>query len=88
MSPTPRLTLPAGTLAAILSLALPAAAQGAFGEDAAGSPPARPQLQYAAPLSPEPPAKRAREDVAPKEQQQPEAPSGCPFRNQKLELIV
>jgi len=76
MSPRPRLTLLA------LSLTLPALA-GAVAETQSTG--AR-SFRYAAPLAAEPPGKRAK-DAAPDEKQTP-PPSGCPFRNGKLELMV
>jgi len=76
MSPRPKLTLLAAATVASLSLALPALAEG-------GSP-----LKYAAPLNAESPSKRAKDEPAPSERAPAPVPSGCPFRDGKLELIV
>jgi hypothetical protein len=48
-----------------------------------------PSLESAAPLVAETPAKGAKGEPAPEERQAPPpAPSGCPFRDGKLELIA
>ena len=87
MSPRPRLTLLAATLCAALSLALPALAQDGAGDRPDGA--FAPSLESAAPLVAETPAKRAKGEPAPEERQAPPpAPSGCPFRDGKLELIA
>jgi hypothetical protein len=87
MSPRPKLTLLAAATVASLSLALPALAEGGAGDTlrrAQASP-----FKYAAPLNAESPSKAAKDEPAPSERQSPApAPSGCPFRNNKLELIV
>ncbi len=87
MGPRPRLMVLAGTVAATLGLAIPALAQGAAGGTSGAA--AMPTYEYAAPLAPERRDLRADGDTAPSEQSTPPpAPSGCPFRNGKLELIV
>jgi hypothetical protein len=86
MTPRPRLTLLAG-VAASLSLAGPAIAEVGAGDALSGAQAA--PFEYAAPLDAESPSKRAKRDPAPSERQAPPpVPSGCPFRDGKLDLIV
>jgi hypothetical protein len=74
----------AGTAAVTLSLVLPALAESGTGE---GTGTAAPVYEYAAPIAPD--GLRAKGNTAPGERQVPTpAPSGCPFRDGKLELIV
>ncbi len=86
MAPRPRLTHLAGIAAVVLSLAVPAlAADGATGQASE----AAPAYENAAPLADEGDGTRALGKTAPAEQQvTPPAPSDCPFRDGKLELIV
>jgi hypothetical protein len=78
------LTLLAGAAVASLSLALPALA-----EEGAGDSFGRAPFKYAAPLNAESPSKRAKDESAPsKRQAPPPLPSGCPFHDGKLDLIV
>jgi hypothetical protein len=86
MGPRPRLMVLAGTAAATLGLAIPDLAQGAAGATSGAA--AMPTYEYSAPLT-ERRDLRADGDTAPSEQSTPPpAPSGCPFRDGKLELIV
>jgi hypothetical protein len=87
MSPRPKLTLLAAAAVASLGLALPVLAEGGAG-DAFGRAQASP-FKYVAPLNAESPGKRAKDESMPSERQAPApVPSGCPFRNGKLELVV
>ncbi len=82
MSPGLRLMRLAGTAAATLCLVAPALAW-----DEASGTGAVPVVELAAPVGSE--GLQAKDDPAPGERQAPRpAPSGCPFRDGKLELIV
>jgi hypothetical protein len=69
----------AGTIAATLSLALPALAQGA------GNAPA---FKYVAPLTTQGQSMGAKNPAPGEQQTPPPAPDGCPFRDGKLQLLV
>ncbi len=87
MGPQSKLMPLAGTIVITLSLALPALAA----QETARPATAALSHERAAPLKPQRPATRPalRADSAPAEQQPPPpAPSGCPFRDGKLELMV
>ncbi len=74
MAPRLRLMLLAGTVAATLSLAMPALADGTSGSVA---------------TSAKSHSLRTQSESVPGEQQPPPpAPNGCPFRDGKLELMV
>lgn len=81
MSPGQRLSLSATALGAFVWLAMPVLAQ-----DAGRAPGVQPQ--NAAPAPGGAPAERAGEDAAPQPQRRQQMPSGCPFRNNKLDLIA
>jgi len=82
MGPRLRLMHLAGTAAATLCLVAPALAQ----DEVPGFGPA-PGYDFAAPAGSE--GLSAKDDPVPSERQLPRpAPSGCPFRDGKLELIV
>ncbi len=86
MGPRPRLMRLAGTLAATLCLAWPALAQSGT-DDAHGAAGVLPTFEYAVPGATE--TLPAKDGAEPGQQQVPTpAPSGCPFRDGKLELIV
>ena len=86
MGPRQRLMRLAGTVAATLCLISPALAQGGSG-DASGGAVVLPTFEYAVPTATQ--TLPAKNDVAPSEQKVPTpAPSGCPFRDGKLELIA
>lgn len=86
MSPRPTLTLRLGLLAAVAALTVPGLAAAGGGRVQGG---AAPTLKYAAPLMAETEGKRAKGEAVPSEQKAPPpAPSGCPLRDGKLELIV
>jgi hypothetical protein len=79
MSPRQTLTLLAGAAAA-LCLAAPVLAE----EDGAA-----PAIEYAAPVTPKAPAESGKDEaeVTPSKRRMP-SPSGCPFRQGDLDLIV
>jgi hypothetical protein len=76
----------AGTIATTLCLICPALAQGGSG-GASGGAVVLPTFEYAVPPATQ--TLPAKNDAAPAEQKVPTpAPSGCPFRDGKLELIA
>ena len=76
----------AGTIAATLCLICPALAQGGSGGTSGGAV-VLPTFEYAVPTATQ--TLPAKNDAAPAEQKVPTpAPSGCPFRDGKLELIA
>lgn len=82
MTPAGRLRLQTAVLGTAVALALPAMAQ-----DGGGAPGAQPTPQFSDP-APSDRGGRRRENVAPQERFEPTMPSGCPFRDNKLELIA
>jgi hypothetical protein len=80
----PRLMLSTAALAAAVAFALPPCAEAATDHAASYG---RRQI---APLSVAAPARRAEEQSTPPQEQRPPAPAptGCPFRNGKLDLIT
>jgi hypothetical protein len=82
MSPGWRLTLQAAVLGTAVLLALPVMAQ-----DGGGAPGAQPVPQFRN-QAPSEPAEPAREDAVPQQRPEPVMPSGCPFYDNKLELIA
>jgi hypothetical protein len=87
MGPRPRLMRLAGTVAVAVSLAVPALAGDAASKS--GLPLA---FERAAPSAGKnlraQPDLRAKDAPAPSESRTPPPPSGCPFRDGELELIV
>ena len=83
MGPRPRLMLVTAALGAAVAFALPPRAEAAG--DRAPS-----YGRQAAPFSAAAPEQRADEQPTPQERRtlSPPAPTGCPFRNGKLELIT
>lgn len=77
MTSSSRLTLVCAAWLAVLGMAAPAFAQAGSAAGAAGAPSA-------------PPTGSAESDAAQQQQsdEPPAAPSGCPYRNGKLDLIV
>jgi len=84
----------AGTVAASLCLVCPALGQGGLGQGGVGdlydgAVIVLPSYEYLVPAASQGGLFAAKDDPAPGEQQTPQpAPSGCPFRDGKLELMV